>query len=416
MRTVVALCVAEVLTMIGVFAFPAVLPTLMSEWRLTSTEAGWIGGVYFAGYAAAVPVLVGVTDRIDARRIYLIGAAVGAVSAFGFALVAEGFWTAMLFRLLGGIGLAGTYMPGLRALVDRFAGPRQPRAIAFYTASFSLGTAASFLVIGELAAAFGWRWAFAAAGLGAVVAVALAAGLKPAAPKPPAQPTHLLDFRPVLANRPAMGYVLGYTVHCWELFGTRSWLVAFLAFAAASQGEAPLLSPTTVATLGALVAMAASIVGADVAARGDRLKVCAATMIVSAGVSGMLGFTTALPYAAVALLAMVQAATIQFDSAALTTGAVLSAEEERRGATMALHSLMGFTAGFLGPLAFGAVLDGAGGQDQPAAWGLAFASLGVVTLLGPPALAWSRRPAGSLLMAVQGTTETQRHREGAENG
>jgi hypothetical protein len=37
----------------------------------------------------------------------------------------------------------------------------------------------------------------------------------------------LLDFRPVLHNRPAMGYILGYGAHCFELYGIRTWLVAF---------------------------------------------------------------------------------------------------------------------------------------------------------------------------------------------
>ena len=77
---------------------------------------------------------------------------------------------------------------------------------------------------------------------------------------------------------------------------------------------------------------------------------------------------------------------IQIDSAALTTGAVMAAEPARRGATMAVHSLLGFAAGFVGPLAFGAVLDLGGGNTQPWGWGLAFASLGVVAALGPLAL------------------------------
>ena len=45
----------------------AVLPQLITEWGLTSTEAGWLGGIYFAGYVAAVPVLTTLTDRIDPK-------------------------------------------------------------------------------------------------------------------------------------------------------------------------------------------------------------------------------------------------------------------------------------------------------------------------------------------------------------
>ncbi|MGZ8996809.1 MAG: MFS transporter, partial [Rhodospirillales bacterium] len=106
------LCVAEVLTMVGVFAFPALLPTFAADWRLTNTQAGWIAGIYFAAYAGAVPLLVAATDRIDARRIYVFGAAVAALASAGFALLASGFWSALSLRALAGVGLAATYMPG----------------------------------------------------------------------------------------------------------------------------------------------------------------------------------------------------------------------------------------------------------------------------------------------------------------
>ena len=62
-RLVCAMCVAQIMAMIGFASFPALLPTFISEWQLTNTEAGWISGLYFAGYMGAVPILVGITDR-----------------------------------------------------------------------------------------------------------------------------------------------------------------------------------------------------------------------------------------------------------------------------------------------------------------------------------------------------------------
>ena len=44
---------------------------------------------------------------------------------------------------------------------------------------------------------------------------------------------HPLDFRPVLRNRAALGYILGYGAHCFELYGMRTWIVAFWTFVAA---------------------------------------------------------------------------------------------------------------------------------------------------------------------------------------
>jgi hypothetical protein len=53
---------------------------------------------------------------------------------------------------------------------------------------------------------------------------------------------------------------------------------------------------------------------------------------------------------------------------------------------MAVHSFLGFTAAFLGSVAFGGILDLAGGGASLLAWGLAFAAQGAVVALGPVAL------------------------------
>jgi predicted MFS family arabinose efflux permease len=381
------LCLAQVLTMLGVFAFPALLPTFFAEWDLSNTDAGWIAGIYFAGYSLAVPVLSSLTDRVDARRVYMIGAVLAGVAAAGFALFAEGFWSAMVFRVFAGMGLAGTYMPGLRALTDRCEGPGQARAVAVYTACFSLATGLSFLMAGEVGRVFGWRAAFAVAavatGLGMVL---VAVALRPLTPQAALEPTRLLDFRPVLRNRLAMGYILGYAAHIWELFGFRSWLVVFLVFALSFHGQGGWPAPTTVATIGSLLAAAASIGGQELAMRLGRRWVVSALMLTSAVAAAGIGFTAPLPYGWVVVLAIAYATLMHADSAALTTGTVLAAEPGRRGATLALHSLCGFGAGFLGPLAVGIVLDLAGGTGSVIAWGLAFASMGIVVALGPLAL------------------------------
>ena len=91
-----------------------------------------------------------------------------------FALAADGFWSALLWRGLAGVGLAGTYMPGLRVLTDRDDSAEKSRAVTFYTASYSVGVSLSFLFTGLLAGSFGWRIGFALLALGPLVALAIA--------------------------------------------------------------------------------------------------------------------------------------------------------------------------------------------------------------------------------------------------
>lgn len=388
-RLIATACTAEVLTMTGVFAFPALMPVFLADWRLSNAEAGWIAGIYFGAYALSVPVLVALTDRVDARWIYIGGAALAAVSSAGFALFASGFWSALLLRAMAGTGLAATYMPGLRVLVDRYRGAHPSRAVSLYTASFSLGTALSFLAAGAIVAVADWRWVFAASALAAAAAALMVLPLGAAAPQPADTPRRLLDFRPVFANRAAMGYILGYGVHCWELFTFRSWTVALLAFSLTLQrdGAGPaLLAPTTVATISALVAMAASVFGNELCVRYGRRRVIQAVMVASAAIAFGLGFTTPLAYGMVVVFTLAYSAVVQLDSAALTAGAVHAAEPGRQGSTMAVHSLIGFGCGFVGPLVLGWLLDVTGGGLTTLSWGLAFASVGVVGLLGPLAL------------------------------
>ena len=140
---IAAIVTAEVLGMLGISSFAGLLPEFQRLWHLSATEAGWISGLYYAGYVAAVPVLTALTDRVDPRRIYLASTALGGIANLGFALTAHGFWSAVGWQVLSGLGLAGTYMPGLKALTDRVAGPHQSRALASYTSGFSLGIGGS---------------------------------------------------------------------------------------------------------------------------------------------------------------------------------------------------------------------------------------------------------------------------------
>jgi MFS family permease len=386
------MCLAEVLTMLGVFTFPSLMPDFIETWQLSNTEAGWIAGITLGGYALSVPVLVSLTDRIDARYVYTGGALLTAAALFGFAYLATGFWSALALRMLAGVGLAATYMPGLRVLVDRYGGDKQARALAFYTASFSLGTAISFYFSGEVGARLGWVDAHIIAGFGAIAsAVLVFFAMQPITPQKPDVKTRLLDFRPVLRNREAMGYVLAYCAHSWELFAMRSWLVAFLAYSLTLQGSSEgAIAPTVVATLSAFFAMITSIGGNELADRFGRRRMVIVFLISAGTMALFIGSLAALPYWIVVLLVIFYAGLVQLDSAALTAGAVMAADKGRRGATLGLHALIGFGGGAVGPLVVGMVLDMTGGGLTTTSWGYAFASMGIIALLGPIAL-WKLR-------------------------
>ena len=220
----VLFCFCEVLMMLGISVYPALLPEFQQLWGLSNGEAGWVGGIFYAGYVLTVPLLVALTDARDPRSIYLSAALVTALSCIGFALFAGGFWSAMAFRFLGGIGLAGSYMVGLRILTDRMSGRAQSRAIAFYTAHFAIGQGIGIWLIGLLGRHYHWTvsaWVSGAAAL-AVLALVWLLVAPDGGTRRGASLRRALDLRPALRNRRALGFTLAYACHGWELFAFRS--------------------------------------------------------------------------------------------------------------------------------------------------------------------------------------------------
>jgi len=380
LAVVALMCLAETLSMTGFAAYPAFLALLRDTWGISNSEAGFVGGAYFAGYMTAVPVLSSLTDRYDARRIHVGSCLLAAVSNLGFALFADGVVSAAGLQALAGAGLAGTYMPGLKALTDRVTGPRQSRFIAFYTSTFGIGTSLSLLLSGWLGRWIPWNWAF-----GLLAAGPLAAALIVFFGLTPLEPARLTGRRPslignfsVLRDRSVLAYVLRYAAHCWELFGLRSWMVAFILFGygVARSGQ-PVLGATEAAAAINFLGIPASILGNEAAGRFGRGRYVPLAMAASGTLAWFAGFSAGWPWWVLILLLAIYFVAVMSDSAALTAGLVASTPLHQRGAAMAVYSFGGFGAGFLAPLVFGLVLDAAGGKDAHLAWGVAFGSLGI---------------------------------------
>ncbi|MDE0255904.1 MAG: hypothetical protein OYG32_14015, partial [Rhodospirillaceae bacterium] len=132
----------------------------------------------------------------------------------------------------------------------------------------------------------------------------------------------------------------------------------------------------------------------EIAMRAGRRRTIACVMLLSAVTALALGALAGAPYWLVCLVGLFYGIPLLADSASLTAGAVAAAPAGRRGATLALHSTLGFGAGFLGTTAVGVALDLAGGASETG-WMVAFATMALGALFGPFIL-WrlGRRPAG----------------------
>lgn len=381
---VAMMCASQVLVQIGAYAWPALLPTFMPLWGMDNSEAGWITGIFYGAYTLAVPFLVPMTDRVDPKKIYLFGVTTTALGHFAFVFLVDGFWSALFARVLAGIGWAGSYMTGLKLLSDRVDKPLMARAVSGHAAGVGVAGAVSFLFADRIAALWGWQAAFLASGVCATAAFVMIGLLVPWQPKKTGsgQPSPLLDFRRVIRNRGAMAYAAAYCVHTWEMNALRGWAVAFLAYVAAYSAPGEVwISPAAVTTVMALVGTAASVLGNEASIAWGRVRMIRTTMLISVLFGLMIGFVGVMSYLVATLLVIAYGVVIWLDSSSLTAGTTMSAEPERRGATLAVHTMLGYGGGFVGPLALGWVLDAFGGMSQ-LAWGIGFAATAMVVLAG----------------------------------
>ena len=375
---------AQTCALLGFACYAVVLTTLQDEWHLSNLQSGLIASAFFFGYMLMVPLATALTDRVDAKKVYLVGGLSATCGLLGMSLFAYNFWTALIFMALNGVGLAGTYMPGLKILSDRIKTGELTRHIAFYTAFFGIGTGFSYLCSGWILNSLGWRYVFGIIALGPFTAFLIVFLFIPALAHekwhgPIRIRLHDIfpvdKWRLVLQDKTASGFIFGYTAHSIELFASRSWIVAFFGFCAMMTGDPFLLTATTLAGVINFFGVPASIIGNEIALRIGRQQWIFIVMLSSAAFGVALAWSTGQSWWLIIALAVGHTIFIMADSATLTAGLVISAKENIKGAAMGLHSLMGFGGGLLGPAIFGFVLDLTGSRASQISWVWAYAAV-----------------------------------------
>jgi hypothetical protein len=97
MQAIAVLSFGLVANLVPLMTFAATLPRISTQWSLSAGEAGWIGGIYFAGYAAAVPIWRAPPTALM-EDVSMSAALVGAFASFAFG--ADGVLTLLRNRVL----------------------------------------------------------------------------------------------------------------------------------------------------------------------------------------------------------------------------------------------------------------------------------------------------------------------------
>ena len=277
-------------------------------------------------------------------------------------------------------------MPGLKLLTDILPFERQSRATAFYTSSFSIGTALSFYLSGIFNDNYNWQFAFYLNSLGPIFSLFLFILFtkKPLGEKSTKlNINHLIN---VLKNKKIIGYALTYFIHNIELFTFRSWIIIFLFFSLSIQKTTNFsnyIQPATIAAIISLIAMPSSVIFNELTRFYKREKLLNFIFFFAALLPISIGLFANANFMLIIILVFIYGIIIPADSSVITAGLISSSQIDFKGTAMGIHSFIGFTGAILGPIIFGVLLDLGGGKDSYFSWLISFFSLGVIMLFGP---------------------------------
>jgi MFS family permease len=362
--------------------YAACLPLLIEQWDMSATQAGSISSAFMFGYAASLFVFAWLSDYYGARRLFMLSACLSSFSALLFGFLAHSYLSGLFLYGLAASTQGGLYTPAIMLFSDRYDSSRRGAAVGYLIASTSVGYAFSLAVSGMSLAWGGYRAAFIVTGCLPLVGLCLSwYALRHTPNRIHARQERLLPTTILRRSRNTRLLIAGYTFHCWELLGMWSWTPAFFAAVIAISGhhfgETAQFGAYLVASMHLVGALASVSMGrlADVFGRRVMLINVAA---IGAGLSMLIGWLTTWPIALLMFVGLVYYFFAIGDSPVLSTALTEAVAPGHLGSVLAVRSLLGFGAGGMAPIMFGAVLDLTNPPDiTPETWGWAFVLLGL---------------------------------------
>ena len=174
-RVVVAVCLAQFLSVLDGFIVSVALPSMAAELTISEADMQWVPNAYGLLYAGPLLVSGRLADRFGRSRMFLTGLTVLIAGSVAAALAPN---AALLFigRGAQGLGTALCLPAGLGLLVAAYPeGPRRTRVLGLITLSGGIGMVSAGVLGGVLTGVFGWRSVFWFAVAPALLAIALMA-------------------------------------------------------------------------------------------------------------------------------------------------------------------------------------------------------------------------------------------------
>jgi MFS family permease len=155
-------------------ALGVLLQDIKAELQLTDTQLGFLSGIAFALFYAAMGIPIARwADRGDRVKIISVTTALWS-AAVALCGKATGFVELLLIRVWVGVGEAGCIPPAHSLIADYFSRAERPRAAARYMLGVPLAVTLGYFAAGWLNQLYGWRATFVILGFPGLVLAVLA--------------------------------------------------------------------------------------------------------------------------------------------------------------------------------------------------------------------------------------------------
>jgi len=390
-RMLILLACAELLGMSLWFAASAVSAQYRTLWDLSASQSGWLTTIVQLGFVVGTAVLatLNAVDIIPSGRLFSIGALAGS-AANAALLLAPGFRTALVCRMLTGVALAAVYPPAMKMISTWFRA-RRGLAVGGIVGALTVGKATPYLV-----------HAIPGAGIRPVVLTASAAALLAALLVSFGYRDGPYPFPPRPFSWGLVGSILrepryrlatgGYLGHMWELYAAWTWLPVFIsASITAHQGHST--GATSVASAVSFAALAIGgigcIWGGLASDRKGREWLVTVAMTVSGLCALLIGLTFGMTLWLVVPVALIWGFFVIADSAQFSVLVTESVPPHAVGTALTVQTSLGFLLTMV-------TIQLIPHMAQLISWRWAFA----VLTLGPAFGIWSIRQLASLAHGV----------------